>query len=143
MIEIWTRDEAEFHGRHISFDAMYSWPKPTQRPHVPVVVGGNGATVEERVLAVGDEWMPVVTGDVNDLFRRAEVLRQRAGRDVPLSLSAVEPRAPVLADLAGRGLTRALVWLPQDNSTGALGVDATERFLDEVRATARDADVAD
>jgi probable F420-dependent oxidoreductase len=141
MIEIWTHDEAEFHGRFVDFDALYSWPKPRQRPYVPIIVGGNGPTVEDRVLAIGDEWMPVVTGDIDDLFRRSSELQQRAGRSIPLSLSAVEPKAKTLADYAYRGLSRALVWLPQDGHTGACSLGQSEEFLDEVRRNVEDAGI--
>src|SRR4051795_3390947 len=58
MKAIWTEDEAEYHGRYVDFDPVWSWPKPIQEPHPPVVVGGNGEKVLDRVLAFGDEWMP-------------------------------------------------------------------------------------
>jgi probable F420-dependent oxidoreductase len=60
MKEIWTRDEAEFHGRFVDFDPIWSWPKPVQRPHPPIVVGGDGVTTFDRVLEYGDAWMPIV-----------------------------------------------------------------------------------
>ncbi len=58
MKTIWAEDEASYHGEHVDFDRVWSWPKPAQRPHPPVLVGGNGPTVTERVLAFGDAWMP-------------------------------------------------------------------------------------
>src|SRR5437016_11340399 len=58
MKAIWTEDEAEYHGQHVSFDPIWSWPKPVQEPHPPVLVGGNGKKVLDRVVACGDEWMP-------------------------------------------------------------------------------------
>src|SRR3954468_1506430 len=51
MKEIWTSEEASFHGRYVDFDPIWSWPKPAQKPHPPVLVGGNGRTVYDRVLA--------------------------------------------------------------------------------------------
>src|SRR5207244_9411181 len=48
MKAIWTEDEAEYHGRHVDFDPVWSWPKPAQKPHPPVVVGGAGAKVTAR-----------------------------------------------------------------------------------------------
>lgn len=41
MKEIWHHDKAEFHGEFVDFDPIYSWPKPVQRPHPPVYVGGG------------------------------------------------------------------------------------------------------
>jgi probable F420-dependent oxidoreductase len=58
MKAIWTRDEAEYHGTHVDFDPIWCWPKPLQEPHPPVIVGGSGPKVLDRVLAFGDEWMP-------------------------------------------------------------------------------------
>src|ERR1700677_433735 len=52
MKAIWTQDEASYRGRHVSFERIWSWPKPAQRPHPPVLVGGNGPTVLDRVLRV-------------------------------------------------------------------------------------------
>jgi probable F420-dependent oxidoreductase len=58
MKAIWTQDEASYHGEHVEFDRIWSWPKPVQKPHPPVLVGGNGPKVLDRVVAFGDEWMP-------------------------------------------------------------------------------------
>src|ERR671926_1362353 len=51
MKAIWAEDEAEYHGRHVDFDPIWSWPKPRQRPHPPVLVGGLGEKVLDRVVA--------------------------------------------------------------------------------------------
>ena len=58
MKAIWTQDEASYHGEFVNFDRIWSWPKPAQRPHPPVLVGGLGPTVLDRVLAFGDAWFP-------------------------------------------------------------------------------------
>src|SRR6202000_960766 len=58
MKAIWTQSQASYHGEFVSFDRIWSWPKPAQRPHPPVLVGGNGPTVEDRVLDFGDAWFP-------------------------------------------------------------------------------------
>src|SRR5205809_6626473 len=91
MKEIWTKDEAEYHGKYVDFDPIWSWPKPHQRPHPPVLVGGNGETVIDRVLRFGDEWMPNRVGDVTELKRRVDELRDRAGRRVPVTFSGTKP----------------------------------------------------
>src|SRR5919107_26264 len=62
MRAIWTQDEASFTGRDTSFERIWSWPKPVQRPHPPILVSGNGPTVLDRVLAYGDHWLPNVVG---------------------------------------------------------------------------------
>ena len=55
--EIWTHDQASFHGSHVSFDALWSWPKPVQPGGPPIMVGGHGDGVLDRVLDFGDEWL--------------------------------------------------------------------------------------
>jgi probable F420-dependent oxidoreductase len=58
MKEIWTSDEASYAGAYVRFERIWSWPKPAQRPHPPVLVGGDGPGVLDRVLAFGDAWFP-------------------------------------------------------------------------------------
>lgn len=96
MKEIWTAEKAEFHGEFVDFDPIYSWPKPIQRPHLPVLVGGNGPTVLERVLEYGDQWAPNLVGTPEELVTRVQELRQRGddrGRDrIPVTLIAADRR---------------------------------------------------
>ena len=81
MKAIWTEDEASYHGEYVNFDRIWSWPKPAQWPHPPVLVGGNGPTVLDRVLAFGDAWMPnYIPGE--DLAARIAELRARADRPI-------------------------------------------------------------
>src|SRR5205807_6441058 len=74
MKAIWTEEEAGYAGRYVSFDRIWSWPKPVQRPHPPILVGGNGAKVIDRVIAFGDEWMPNRVQD-DEMIARMEELR--------------------------------------------------------------------
>jgi alkanesulfonate monooxygenase SsuD/methylene tetrahydromethanopterin reductase-like flavin-dependent oxidoreductase (luciferase family) len=52
------QDQAEFHGTYVSFGPAYSWPKPVQRPHPPIVIGGESEAALDRLLRYGDEWLP-------------------------------------------------------------------------------------
>ena len=113
---IWTNDEAEFHGRYVDFDPIWSWPKPVQEPHPPVLVGGNGRTVYDRVLAFGDGWLPNRIGDDEKNIARIaklQVLGEEAGRGrIPVTLQ-LAPRDPALLERYERaGVTRALYMLP-------------------------------
>ena len=58
MKEIWTQEEAEFQGQYINIEPIWQWPKPQQKPHPPILVGGHGQQVLKRVLAYGDGWFP-------------------------------------------------------------------------------------
>ncbi|MGH2927144.1 MAG: LLM class F420-dependent oxidoreductase, partial [Solirubrobacteraceae bacterium] len=109
MKAIWTEDEASYHGRFVDFDPMWSWPKPVQRPHPPVLVGGSGPTVLERVLALGDEWMPIRMTDPEELGREVAELQARAdgaGRGtVPVTLFGASRDPSTLERLAELGVT--------------------------------------
>src|ERR1700733_12857336 len=98
MKAIWTQDEASYHGTHVNFDRIWSWPKPAQRPHPPVLVGGNGPTVLDRVLRFGDAWMPNY-GRSADLVKNAEELRSRAERPIDFMVMGVPPDPAVLEQL--------------------------------------------
>lgn len=78
MKAIWTEEEASYHGEFVGFDPIFSWPKPVQDPYPPVLVGGGGPTVLDRVLAFGDGWMPGHQRDLDALAARIEELRERA-----------------------------------------------------------------
>lgn len=111
---IWTSDEASYHGRFVDFDRVWSWPKPVQRPHPPIQVGGAGPGVLDRVLQWGDGWMPI-GARVTDLPGRVAELRRRAadaGRGhVPVTVFGARPHPEAIAELADAGVDRALVWL--------------------------------
>jgi probable F420-dependent oxidoreductase len=118
IVEIWTKDEAEFHGRHVDFDPIWSWPKPVQTPHPPILVGGMGPTVENRVLEFGDEWMPqnVHRRNIDEFAQRAAALQERAaelGRaPIPMTLFGAEPEKDMIERYAEVGITRCLFLLP-------------------------------
>jgi probable F420-dependent oxidoreductase len=118
MREIWSHDEAEYHGAHVDFDPIWSWPKPVQRPHPPVLIGGNGPGTEDRVLAFGDGWLPQCgpLDSVEELAGRAAALRRRAadaGRGpVPITLFGAVPEREMLDAFAAAGVDRCLFTLP-------------------------------
>jgi probable F420-dependent oxidoreductase len=116
MKAIWTQDEASYHGRYVDFDPIWSWPKPAQKPHPPILVGGNGAKVLDRVLAFGDEWMPNRIADEEAFFARVAELQEgarAAGRDpIPVTFSGA-PRKPDLVErLANGGIHRCVFYVP-------------------------------
>lgn len=128
MKAIWTQDEASYHGEHVAFDRIWSWPKPAQRPHPPVLVGGNGPTVLDRVLRVGDAWFP--NYGFEDLLERIGELRSRAERPIGVMVMGVPAKAAVLDELQQAGVQRVVRWIP---SAGRGPVErALERWEDAV-----------
>lgn len=135
MKAIWTEEEAEYHGRHVDFEPLWSWPKPVQDPHPPILLGGNGRTAEDRVLAYADEWLPNRIGDPERFANRIERLFERAGRE-EREIGVTVQLAPFEADeierLERAGVHRCVWYLPPRDSA------AVERALDRC-AAARDA----
>ena len=110
MQAIWTQDEASFAGDFVSFDRIWSWPKPVQRPWPPVLVGGDGPTVLDRVLGYGDAWFP--NWNDRDVLPRIAELKARADRPIQVQVLAVPPQAEVLEKLERAGVHRVACWLP-------------------------------
>ncbi len=126
MKAIWANDEASFEGKYVSFGPIWSWPKPAQRPHPPILVGGYGPHVLDRVLAFGDGWFP--NYGPPDLLDRAKELLARADRplEVHVASAPADPRA--LEQLERAGVRRASPWIP------AATRGPVERALDRFEA---------
>jgi probable F420-dependent oxidoreductase len=110
MKAIWTQAEATYRGEFVNFDRIWSWPKPAQRPHPPVLVGGLGPTVLDRVLRFGDAWFP--NYGPGDLLDRVQELRSRADRPIDVMAMGVPAQAGALAPLAEAGFRRVVHWIP-------------------------------
>jgi probable F420-dependent oxidoreductase len=108
MKEIWTSEEAEYHGRYVDFDPIWCWPKPLTQPHPPVLVGGHGKGVIDRVRAFGDEWMPNRFGDDDKI--RARIQRLQA-EGIPTTLANATADPEVLRPYEEAGVHRAVFWL--------------------------------
>jgi probable F420-dependent oxidoreductase len=132
MQAIWTQDEAEFHGEFVDFDPIWSWPKPVRVP--PVLVGGGGPTVLDRVLEYGDGWVPIrvpLTGMAEFGGRVAELQRRAAdaGRGhLPVTIYGAVPKPAALESYAQAGVDRVLFELPDADA------DETLRLLDDLAA---------
>jgi probable F420-dependent oxidoreductase len=113
MKAIWTQDEASYAGRHVAFERIWSWPKPAQKPHPPVLVGGNGPTVLDRVLAFGDAWFPNhARGTVLERIPELQARAAEAGRAIPVQVIGVPADARMLERYEAAGVERGVFWVP-------------------------------
>ncbi|MER7007539.1 LLM class F420-dependent oxidoreductase [Dactylosporangium sp. NPDC000555] len=127
MRAIWSQEEATYHGTYVSFDRIWSYPKPVQRPHPPVLVGGAGPGVLDRVLAFGDAWFPNYD---ETIFPRIEQLRARAERPIDVQVLSAPADPAVLQRLHDAGVQRASRWLPSGpRSTVERALDEWERAI--------------
>ncbi len=118
MKELWTKDEAAFAGDHVNFSSSWSWPKPTTKPHPPVILGSSGGPKTfQHIIEFCDGWMPIasrtpVLEQVTHLRRASE----DAGRDpasIELGVFQIRPEVKYVDPLIEAGFARALFGLPQ------------------------------
>ena len=135
MKELWTKDEAEFHGKYYNFPPVRCNPKPVQKPHPPVFLGGNAPNVFKRIAAWGDGWMPVrVTPEQVKIGRATlDELAEAAGRDpktIRLMVCNVPADRDSISALESAGADRVTVSLPRDTGEGML--QKLEQIADSV-----------
>jgi probable F420-dependent oxidoreductase len=119
MKEIWTRPEPEFHGEFVRFDKIWADPKPLQKPHPPIIIGGDGATTFDRVVEYGDGWMPIMRPNKNPVERIPQLHERlkKAGRDpksAPVSIFFVPPKREAVDALGAAGVARVIFGVPSE-----------------------------
>ncbi len=113
MKELWTKDVAEYHGDTVHFGPTWSWPKPVQKPHPPIILGGDGPNTLKRAVDYCDGWMPIG-------FMGADALAPKIAKYREMAAAAGKPRPEVtvfgaifdaagIARAAEAGIDR-LVW---------------------------------
>jgi probable F420-dependent oxidoreductase len=108
---LWTEETPEFHGKYVDFGPVYMRPKPVQRPHPPIYIGGDSPATMRRVVRYGDGWMANAL-PVDRMAARIAELRDRAGRDVPVSVFGAPPDVDLLRAYQGLGIERVTLFLP-------------------------------
>jgi probable F420-dependent oxidoreductase len=127
MKALWTEDEAQYHGEMVDFDPVWSYPKPAQKPHPPILLGGETDYTLRRVVEYCDGWFPRPGRgfDIVEQLRRLHRMAEDKGRD-PKTLSTSVFRAPpekaALAEYATAGVDRAVLEIPDKSRDEILRV---------------------
>lgn len=136
MKAIWTNEVASYEGRYVRFEPLRQWPKPLQRPHPPILVGGAGPTTAARVLGFGDGWM--ASGrhlDGAELAARIDELQRlaaEAGRDrIPVMLQQGTPEPTAIEGYLAMGLVRCTFRVdPGDEASVAGQLERLARLVE-------------
>ncbi|HKA53074.1 MAG TPA: TIGR03619 family F420-dependent LLM class oxidoreductase, partial [Candidatus Binatia bacterium] len=116
---IWTQEEAEYHGEFVNFDPLWSYPKPLQQPHPPILLGTLSAQGLQRVVRYCDGWIPglIPPKDLAAAVRTLHALAEQAGRpprDLPVSIFGVPGEEATLRQYQEVGVERAVLAVPSE-----------------------------
>ena len=135
MKEIWTKSEPEYHGEIVQVPKMRTWPKPVQKPHPPIIVGGAFPHAARRAIRYGDGWIPTSRyGNVEEYMPAYKQMLTEAGRtlnDVPLTLFGVGADADAVKRYRDLGISRVVAGLPPEPADKILPM--LDRWADIMR----------
>ena len=125
MKELWTKEEAEFHGQYYNFPLVQSYPKPAQKPHPPVILGGFAKNVLQRVVSWADGWLPnrVTPAEVETSRGTLDTLARQAGRDpaaLTISVYGQAPERALCQRFHDAGATRVIIRPPTASTEPAM-----------------------
>lgn len=123
--EIWTNDEATFHGQFENFEKVWSWPKPVQRPHPPLILGGETDHTLKRIVRSADGWLPRAVNPDRIIagMERLKAFAREAGRDpatIPVSVFAPPPTDEVINRFKETDAERIVVMVPPRDTADTL-----------------------
>jgi len=114
MKELWTKEEAEYHGRYFDFPLVKSYPKPAQKPYPPIILGGMAKNVLRRIVTHADGWLPnrVTPAEVEESRKKLDAMAAEAGRDpksITISVYGQLPERDIVHSLLNAGADRVVV----------------------------------
>ncbi len=127
MKALWAEEEASFSGEHVSFEPTWSWPKPAQQPHPPLLLGGESDYTLRRVVEYCDGWFPRGRGGFDPAVSMDRLRRtaDAAGRDMAsltVSVFGAPADAQTLENYAQAGIDRAILPLPSEGRDQVLAL---------------------
>ncbi len=137
MQGLWRDEVAGFDGEHVRFEPSWSWPKPVQRPHPPILIGGApGPTLFRHVVEYATGWMPLTGVGSRDVRAALRTAAEEAGRD-PASVDVVpvwvRADQATLEHYATIGVTRVVLGLPPEPADQVLPIlDGYRKLMDAV-----------
>jgi probable F420-dependent oxidoreductase len=136
MKELWTKPTAEFHGKYYDFPPVKSFPKPLQKPHPPVLLGGGAKNVLQRVVAWGDGWLPnrITPDELRASRATLNGMAKDAGRDpskITISVHGQPADRDLIRRLLDAGATRVIVRPPVVKTDPEMGTELS-RIADAV-----------
>jgi probable F420-dependent oxidoreductase len=132
--QIWTQEQAQFHGTHIDFDPIFAWPKPVQRPHPPIYVGGESPSALERLRTLADGWLPRGNMTPAELAETRKWLADNGRPDVPFTVFGAARDKGTLAGYAEAGVEEVTLLLPTRPEDQTLAdLDAIAELVSDLR----------
>jgi len=136
MKALWTQDEAEYHGQYFNFPLVRSYPKPAQKPHPPIILGGHAKNVLRRVVAHADGWLPnrITPAEVETSRGQLDTMAKAAGREprsITISVYGQPPDRTVVQSFLNAGADRVVV-RPEHVETEAAMGEQLERMAEAV-----------
>ena len=127
MKELWTKPAAEFHGKYYDFPPVKSFPKPLQKPHPPVLLGGGAKNVLHRVVAWGDGWLRIASRPELRRAARPSIGWRDAGRDRRTSRSRCTDSPPtgICSGALARRRRHAAIVRPPCQTESEMGTEMT------------------
>jgi probable F420-dependent oxidoreductase len=121
MKAIWAEEDAEFHGEFVDFAPILTGLRPCQRPHPPILIGGQGSRGIAHTVQYGDAWMPIVYDelDLKTQMRELERRCQEAGKaTAPVTAAMFEPDTRLMERCAELGVDRCVVVFHTEDKDG-------------------------
>ena len=125
MKQLWTEEQAEFHGEFVDFDPAFCWPKPLQTPHPPIILGGETDYTLKRVVEFCDGWLPRPRADIEDGMKRLRRIADEGERNletISVTVFGAPPKLEKLEQYREMGVDRVLLQIPTQDRESCLRV---------------------